>query len=222
MKESEWELDKFLRSLFYLLHDTFARRTDFKEITGSDLFPLKFCNTRWVENRPVAQRGIDVLPNVTKYVKVTLQYTGKDKAKIPTCSSFKVVKETVLQDRLIRAKLEFFVYIAGLVEPFLTKFQSDEPLVVYLGEELMSLLTDLMELFIQPDVLAENSSAYKLANLDVADKKNQLSSTKVCIGNGAKAELSKCPVSELQKREFRAQCTDVVVAMVSKSKKGAH
>ena len=31
--------------------------------------PLKFCKTRWVENVPVTERSVKILPDLTKYVK---------------------------------------------------------------------------------------------------------------------------------------------------------
>ena len=49
-KESGWNLGSTLRSLWQIFHDTPARRKDFIQITGSDLFPFRFCQHRWVED----------------------------------------------------------------------------------------------------------------------------------------------------------------------------
>ena len=36
-----------------------------------------------------------------------------------------------LRDNLIIAKLQFFAFVADLVEPFLTKYQTDKPMVFH-------------------------------------------------------------------------------------------
>lgn len=118
-------LERFLRSLFWLFNDTYTRRTIYTQITGSDLFPLKFCSTRWVEDIRVATRAIDMWPHVTKYVHEIIRW--KTKSEIPTCASFIVIKEAVLSNGLILAKLHFFVFVAKLLNPYLLKYQ-----VIYL------------------------------------------------------------------------------------------
>jgi len=65
---SGWSVNEFLRAIYGLFKDSPARRADFTAITGSTLYPKKFCQVRWVENVSVATRALDVLSNVTKYV----------------------------------------------------------------------------------------------------------------------------------------------------------
>ncbi|KAG8274443.1 hypothetical protein J6590_107853, partial [Homalodisca vitripennis] len=48
--------------------------------------------------------------------------------KPPDTHSYNVISRT-LDDKLLTAKLEFLSNISGLVEPFLIKYQADEPLV---------------------------------------------------------------------------------------------
>ena len=50
VNESGWKLVHLMRSLWQLFHDTPARREDFVKLTGSTVFPLKFCPHRWVED----------------------------------------------------------------------------------------------------------------------------------------------------------------------------
>ena len=119
-KTTSWELEKLLKSLWWLFHDTYGRRSSYTEITKSTQFPLNFCATRWAEDKAVAQRAIEIWPNVIKYVKSTWK---KPKAEIPTCASFGTVKEAVIHDKLVVVKLHFFVFITGLVKPYLTKYQ---------------------------------------------------------------------------------------------------
>lgn len=64
-----WKLNQFLRSLYRLFKNYPSRRGIYKEITGSSIFPKKFCAVRWTENSSVIQRCIDMLPHLHKYVR---------------------------------------------------------------------------------------------------------------------------------------------------------
>ena len=63
-QSTHWKIDGFLRALWYLFHDYPARRKDFTAVTGSTVFPLKFCATKWVEDEEVAQREIEIWQNI--------------------------------------------------------------------------------------------------------------------------------------------------------------
>ena len=56
--ESGWKLGHLMRSLWQLFHDTPVRREDFVKLTGSTVFPLKFCTHIWVEDVDVAERAL--------------------------------------------------------------------------------------------------------------------------------------------------------------------
>ena len=68
VNESGWKLGHLMRSLWQLFHDTPARRENFVKLTGSTVFPLKFCLHRWVEDVVVAERAHQLWPNIKKYV----------------------------------------------------------------------------------------------------------------------------------------------------------
>ena len=42
----DWKMKKMLKAAFQILHDSPARREDYKSTTGCDLHPLHFCATR--------------------------------------------------------------------------------------------------------------------------------------------------------------------------------
>ena len=69
VKDSEWNFGNtcILCGKFFL--DTPARREDFIQITGSDLFPFRFCQHRWVEDIKVAEQVLKIWLHVNKYVK---------------------------------------------------------------------------------------------------------------------------------------------------------
>ena len=43
---TQWGLKKILSSAYRILHDSPARREDYNSVTGSSLYPFKFCSTR--------------------------------------------------------------------------------------------------------------------------------------------------------------------------------
>ena len=76
--------------------------------------------TRWVQDVDVAVQAIEIWRHVTKYVKEVLK---KPVSEIPSSTSFAVVRDAVLKDPLVVAKLEFFLFVARMKKPFLTKYQ---------------------------------------------------------------------------------------------------
>ena len=82
--------------------------------------PLFFCATRWVENKRVALRLIEIWPHVVKMVNF---WKSLAKSKQPQGKSWENVSVAV-DDEFMVAKLKFFSYICSLVEPYLTKYQT--------------------------------------------------------------------------------------------------
>ena len=103
---SGWKLGHLMRSLWQLFHDTPARCEDFVKLTGSTVFPLKFCPHRWVED-VVAERAHQMWPNIKKYVS-SFRATPK---KAPQTTSYATIKEAC-EDPLTVTKLEFFISVA--------------------------------------------------------------------------------------------------------------
>ena len=66
---TEWNLKGILKSIYTLLHDTPARRADYISITECDKFPFAYCATRWVEDKKVADRAVEIWPNIKKVVE---------------------------------------------------------------------------------------------------------------------------------------------------------
>ena len=52
------------------------------------------------------------------------------KSKHPKCKSYFTL-ENALQDNLIIAKLQFFAFVVDVIEPFLTKYQTDKSMVFH-------------------------------------------------------------------------------------------
>ena len=96
--------------------------------------PLKFCKTRWIENRPVLERALEVLPDMSKYVKAVESRKFPD----PGTKSFETINEAV-KDSLMAGKINFVLSVSKEVTPFLTLYQTDKPMVPFLAKDFFQL-----------------------------------------------------------------------------------
>lgn len=80
------KVDGFLRAIYQLLHECPARQKEYFKVTNAQdgLLPLSFCPTRWVENAPVLERALQILPNLATYVSAV----GGRKTQNPDTKSF--------------------------------------------------------------------------------------------------------------------------------------
>ena len=95
-----WEVQIFLRSLYYLFKDFPSRRCDYTAASKSSLFPLKFCAIRWVENSAVIQRALEMLPFLKLYVTAVAKHP-------PASQSYKRIKKA-LEDKMYPQKWDSF------------------------------------------------------------------------------------------------------------------
>lgn len=114
--------------MHYVFHNVPASREDFTSITGSSIFPQSFCGHRWVENVPVAERAVDVWPMLLTYIDAV----EKKKVPNPNTASYDTIC-AARGDDFIVPKLQFFLSVARIFSPFLTKYQMDEPVLPFFG-----------------------------------------------------------------------------------------
>lgn len=135
------DLTRLLRAMYMynLFKDVPTRRGVDIRLTNSDLFPLKFCSVRWLENSAVAQRAIDTLPNLRTLVDGVVE-----EKRAPSSASFKIL-ELFLKDHLLGPKLAFLKTLATDAELFVKDFQSNWPLTPFLHTGLSLLVDTLME-----------------------------------------------------------------------------
>ena len=69
LQKTIWGIDGVLKAMHNLLDESPAEREDYQNITGSKVFPLPFCGHRWIEDKKVADRALDVKPNIAKVCK---------------------------------------------------------------------------------------------------------------------------------------------------------
>ena len=216
IKQTNWEIDLLLRSLHSLFNETPARREDYTKITGSRVFPQQFCGHRWLEDKKVAERALEIWPNITVFITETLK---KPKNQIPTSASFATVRSAV-QSHLTIAKLQFFISTAAIMKPYLQVFQSDAPLLPFVTSELRALLETLMGKFVKREELEAANSPYKIAKLHVSHAASHVTPSEIDIGFAAKATVDKAlrekRISQLQVLEFRKGCEVMLQTTVSK------
>ena len=213
VKKTNWNLEVLLRALHSYFSESPAKGEDYIQVTGSDKFPFPFCGHRWIEDKQVAERALDIWPHITSCVVETLK---KPNSKIPTSHSFMTMRSAV-QDKLIVAKLQFFVSTASIMKSYLQIFQTDAPLLTFISSELQEMLQVLMGKFVKREVLEAADTGQKLAKLDVANTDNHLPPAQVNIGFAAASTLTKIQkekkVSQLQIFEIRKECTTMLVSL---------
>lgn len=151
------------------------------------VFPLPFNGTRWIEDKKVADRAIQIWPNIIKYINETLK---KPKSQVPTSSYFAKIRSAV-QDSLIVAKLQFFASTASLMVPYLQKFQTDTPLIAFTTTEVTVLLETLMQKFIKKSEMQAANTVVKIAKLNVMDTTIHVAPSDVDVGFAATDTLTK-------------------------------
>ena len=93
------------------------------------------------------------------------------------------------------AKLPFFSFVAGILQPILMKYQSDKPMVSYMYQDLLKRLRKLIQLIVKPDIVANCSSAMDLKCIDLDDKNVIMKPKDMSIGFGLRniiTELKRC------------------------------
>lgn len=68
------------------------------------------------------------------------------------------------------AKLAFLLSFSKEVTPFLNLYQTDRPMIPFLGADLSNVMSSIMARFIKSDVMANRKIVSKLMSVDIADK----------------------------------------------------
>ena len=117
-------------------------------------------------------------------------------------------------------KLHFFAYVANIVEPFLVKYQTDNPMIPFLYFDLKEIIIKLLEIIVKPDVLEKCKSWQKLKDLDLSLDKNLLTNEKLNAGFAVANILHdlkrKDLIKSYQTKEFLKMAKNFIVSMVEK------
>ena len=102
-------------------------------------------------------------------------------SKLNYLDSYNIVKNAV-DNPLTIAKLDFFIYVAGLLEPYLKCCQSDQPMVLFICFDLKKLVTCLLKLFVKVEVVDNCKTSFDLAIIDLDKKSNFHESNNMTLG----------------------------------------
>ena len=102
-------------------------------------------------------------------VKIFEYWLRLPKSKQPKSKSFEAVKDAI-DDVLYPAKLSFFSHFAGLIQPFLTCYQSDKPMIPFLHDDIFNLVFSLLQIVVKPDKLQECETMSDLKKIDLGKK----------------------------------------------------
>ena len=95
------------------------------------------------------------------------------------------------------AKLSFFKFTASKVEPFLTAYQSNNPMIPFMYHDLKKLINSLLELFVKPEVLAVKKTSKEMQEIDLDDKTNLLDGKNVVVGFGVETIFKDLRIKDL-------------------------
>ena len=69
IQKTGWKLGKLIKVMFKILDESSARHDVYLREGTSGKLPLKFSDTRWIEDEPVADRALEVWPSMVATVK---------------------------------------------------------------------------------------------------------------------------------------------------------
>ena len=115
---------------------------------------FRFCATRWVEDRHVAERPIEVWGPCVKLIR---HYESLSKSKRPTNKFYKRLVSHYT-DLLVPVKFQFFVSVITIFEPYLSIFQMDSPMIPFMFTELENIYNELLRLVFRQSCLEKPTS----------------------------------------------------------------
>ena len=118
---SGWLIENILKWMWYFLADSPARREFYESITQTKTYSLPYCQTRWCENEPVANRAAEIWSVYCKFIQ---HLASLPKSKQPQNSKSFDGLLLAVPDPLICAKFKFVESISWKLNTFLRGFQT--------------------------------------------------------------------------------------------------
>ena len=121
---------------------------------------------RWVEDKPVADRLMGIWSYIVKVVEFWEKVT---KSKRPAC---KVILPwlRLFKTLWLLQNSNFSVFFASQFQLFLVVYQTDNPMVPFLYQDLFKLTCKIMQLIVKPDLLRKCESVRDLKKIHLLDK----------------------------------------------------
>ena len=214
VQSTGWDIEKVLKAMWRLFQDSPARREIYIRECGSTVFSMKFSQTRWIEDDSVAERAIELWPNIVKVIKYYQEQAPSYRPKNNKSYDTLVAHHT---NQFIEARFTFFKYVASILKVYLVQFQTDNPMVPFLSNAIERIFRLLMKMFVKREVTERAATPYKLLRIDVEDKENHLPVESVDLGTATKAVLKH--IKETQqgaKAKFKKECVVMLTLILKK------
>lgn len=145
-----------------------------------------------------------------------MEMVGRGELPNPKVKSFEEVKNRCA-DPLFTVKIGIFISIAREIEPFLTMYQTDQPMLPFLAEDMNTLIKGLMGLFAVDTHLKESST---LLNVPYQDRNLHKDASQIDLGFTADSTLKQLrstkKVSEKQSLEIRLESKTLLMTLLEK------
>lgn len=172
---------------------------------------FRFCPTRWIESVTTAERAIKIWPNIVKVIK---EWEKKAKSYRPSNASYSTLVEFHL-DKFVPLRMEFFRYVAKMMQEYLLHFQTDRPMLPFVADSLEEQMRNLMKIVIKPSVVEEAKTPFLLMKVDLDKADNRLV-TSLNIGTALKQMLNAVKPKQEEKKKFLSECSLAVVSLLKK------
>ncbi|KAJ8890208.1 hypothetical protein PR048_009716 [Dryococelus australis] len=123
VKSAGWNIIAFLRAIHDVFKNTPSRRI------------------HWLQNIEVANRAQNIVNHFQECVKVATR-----EKKEPVSASYHLM---CLEDKMLGPRLAFFKVLASEVEQYLTAFQSEKPMALFLYGDLLLLVSNIVSRFVK-------------------------------------------------------------------------
>lgn len=214
------DIDSFAVNLHGFFKLSSARREDYRNLEAltsvTSQYVLRHSSVRWLTMKYVVVRIIEQWPNLKEYFLKFLPKQKEFKKSVSPTKRYKQIVE-ILQDDLSLPYLSFVAFLSHQYEYFLLKFQSEEPLIHVLFNGMESLITALMQMFVNNKslfLIKDGERVFKdvhdLVKLDLGKKDTLKSKRLIDIGTNAKMLLLEI-VDEEKENSFRSSCLQCYV-----------
>ena len=126
-----------------------------------------------------------------------------------------------MKDPSVVAKFNFFSFLAGRLLPYLTRYQSQKPMIPFLHDDIQQLVKELLSLTIKSEVTDNWKEDYKaLLKMDLCDVRNHMKKKDKHVGFGILDELQslfrKDLISHADINKFHIEAKEFLVTLLEK------
>lgn len=196
-------LETFVKDICSYFSRSSKRQRDFdliqKAIKAEDHKMLKLSQTRWLSRGQVIARIIEQWDALHLFFQSQAPVDKTDGA----ANIFKVMDTPGTKHMLF-----FLSYLLPKIDKLNLHFQSEEPQIHTLFNNISSLFRELLSMFVRHDILATRD----LSDIDPSDTSIHCSINKVILGGRCTAELLITPLRQNEER-FRQDCLRFLVEL---------